>query len=186
MENNGFTIKALDLSTWDAFAGTNHLSGERPAVDCGDRSVCRAGRASARMSPIPIARKTSCCDDEVPDLVPEWCHGLSRRGSAGVADAAHAVAHDAKDAGVWVFGGGIDESVPPVLVGGDGTVTEGTYPQTKEIEGGYTVLELTPLAESDEIPASCGERPAVRNTWSGSTSANIGGPRRTARRRINN
>ena len=54
----------------------------------------------------------------------------------------HAVAQQAKDAGVWVFGGGIDESVPPVLVDGDGTVTEGTYPQTKQLEGGYTVLEL--------------------------------------------
>ena len=27
-------------------------------------------------------------------------------------------------------------------VDGDGTVTEGTYPQTKQLEGGYTVLEL--------------------------------------------
>ncbi len=39
-------------------------------------------------------------------------------------DASHAVVEEAKDAGVWVFGGGIDESVPPVLVDGDGTVTE--------------------------------------------------------------
>jgi len=63
-------------------------------------------------------------------------------GLQEVADAAHAVVQEAKDAGVWVFGGGIDESVPPVMVSGDGTVTEGTYPQTAEIEGGYTVLEL--------------------------------------------
>ncbi len=59
-----------------------------------------------------------------------------------VADSAHAVVQEAKDAGVWVFGGGIDENVPLVLVAGDGTVTEGSYPQTKEIEGGYNVLEL--------------------------------------------
>src|SRR5689334_21621266 len=59
-----------------------------------------------------------------------------------VADAAHAVVDEAKAAGVWVFGGGIDESVPPVMVDGDGTVTEGTYPQTAQIEGGYTVLEV--------------------------------------------
>ncbi|WP_159798138.1 YciI family protein [Puerhibacterium puerhi] len=59
-----------------------------------------------------------------------------------VADAAHAVVQEAKDAGVWVFGGGIDESVPPVLVDGDGAVTEGTYPPTAQLEGGYTVLEL--------------------------------------------
>ena len=48
-----------------------------------------------------------------------------------VSDAAHAVVQEAKDAGVWVFGGGIDESIPPVMVDGDGTVTEGTYTQTK-------------------------------------------------------
>ncbi|EME63564.1 hypothetical protein G352_13904 [Rhodococcus ruber BKS 20-38] len=59
-----------------------------------------------------------------------------------VSDAAHAVVGEAKEAGVWVFGGGIDESVPPVLVDGDGTVTEGTYPQTTQIGGGYAVLEL--------------------------------------------
>lgn len=47
-----------------------------------------------------------------------------------------------KDAGVWVFGGGIDDSLPPIMVAGDGTVTEGTYPQTAQIEGGYAVLEV--------------------------------------------
>lgn len=61
-----------------------------------------------------------------------------------VVDASHAVVQEAKDAGVWVFGGGIDENVPPVLVDGDGTVTEGTYPQTQQLEGGYSVLELAP------------------------------------------
>ena len=59
-----------------------------------------------------------------------------------VADAAHAVVQEAKDAGGWVFGGGIDESVPPVVVAADGTVTAGTYPQTSQLEGGYSVLEL--------------------------------------------
>ena len=59
-----------------------------------------------------------------------------------VADAARAVVREAKDAGVWVFGGGINEDVPPVRVAADGTVTAGTYPQTARIEGGYSVLEL--------------------------------------------
>ncbi|MDR6868494.1 hypothetical protein J2Y69_003113 [Microbacterium resistens] len=54
----------------------------------------------------------------------------------------HAVVQEAKDAGVWVFGGGIDESVPPVTVAADRTVTAGTYPQTRRIEGGYAVLNL--------------------------------------------
>ena len=65
-----------------------------------------------------------------------------------VADAAHAVVQEAKDAGVWVFGGGIDESVAPVRVDAAGTVREGTYPETAKIEGGYTVLELATREEA--------------------------------------
>ena len=59
-----------------------------------------------------------------------------------VADAAHAVIEEAKAAGVYVFGGGIDEAVDPVRVAGDGTVTEGTYPGHTVPNGGYTILEL--------------------------------------------
>ena len=70
-----------------------------------------------------------------------------------VSDAAHAVVQEAKDAGVWVFGGGIDASIPPVIVDGDGTVTEGTYTQTKQLEGGYTVLELPSRAAALEWAA---------------------------------
>jgi hypothetical protein len=59
-----------------------------------------------------------------------------------VADESRAVVREAKEAGVWVFGGGIDARLPPVMVAADGTVTEGTYPQTKQLEGGYAILEL--------------------------------------------
>lgn len=59
-----------------------------------------------------------------------------------VGDAARAVILEAQAAGVYVFGGGINEGVPPVLVTADGTVRPGTYPQTATLEGGYTVLEL--------------------------------------------
>ncbi len=54
----------------------------------------------------------------------------------------HAVAQQAKDAGVWVFGGGIDQSVPPVRVAGDGTDTEGADPENERLSGGFAVLEL--------------------------------------------
>ncbi|MTD17156.1 transcription initiation protein [Nakamurella sp. YIM 132087] len=65
-----------------------------------------------------------------------------------VVEDSHAVVREAKAAGVWVFGGGIDESVPPVRVAGDGTVTEGTYPQTARIEGGYAILEIPTREEA--------------------------------------
>jgi hypothetical protein len=59
-----------------------------------------------------------------------------------VGEAAHAVIREAKEAGVYVFAGGINEGVTPLMVAADGTVTNETYPQTKEFNGGFCVLEL--------------------------------------------
>jgi hypothetical protein len=61
---------------------------------------------------------------------------------AAVGEASHAVVHEAKDAGVYVFGGGINVDVAPLMVAADGTVTNETYPQTREFDGGFCVLEL--------------------------------------------
>lgn len=58
-----------------------------------------------------------------------------------VAAAALAVIEKAKAAGVYVFGGGINERVDPVLVSGDGAVSAETYPGS-HLKGGFTVLEL--------------------------------------------
>lgn len=55
---------------------------------------------------------------------------------------AHAVIEEAKVAGVYVFGGGIDEDVPPVLVSADGKVAAGGYAWAPQLNGGFTVLEL--------------------------------------------
>lgn len=53
-----------------------------------------------------------------------------------------AVIREAKAAGVYVFAGGIDEQVRPVLVSGDGSVADGGYPWAPTLDGGFTVLEL--------------------------------------------
>ncbi|HEX4630332.1 MAG TPA: hypothetical protein VH188_05155 [Chthoniobacterales bacterium] len=55
---------------------------------------------------------------------------------------AHAVIDEAKAVGAYVFGGGIDEAVPPVLVSADGTVADGGYAWAPPLNGGFTVLEL--------------------------------------------
>ncbi|MCH8617912.1 transcription initiation protein [Undibacterium sp. TS12] len=55
---------------------------------------------------------------------------------------AHAVIREAKAAGVYVFAGGIDETVAPVLVSANGAVIEGGYPWAPPLNGGFTVLEL--------------------------------------------
>ena len=64
-----------------------------------------------------------------------------------VSEDSHAVIREAKQAGVYVFGGGINSAVAPVMVAGDGKVTGETYRQTKELDGGFLVLEL-PSRES--------------------------------------
>lgn len=61
---------------------------------------------------------------------------------AEVGEAARTVIRQAKHAGVYVFGGGINEDVAPLMVASDGSVTTETYPQTKELNGGFCVLEL--------------------------------------------
>jgi hypothetical protein len=61
---------------------------------------------------------------------------------AAVGEASHAVIRDAKRAGVYVFGGGINEDVAPLMVAADGSITNETYPQTREFNGGFCVLEL--------------------------------------------
>jgi hypothetical protein len=61
---------------------------------------------------------------------------------AAVGEAARGVIREAKAAGVYVFGGGINDAAAPLMVAADGTVTTETYPRTKELDGGFCVLEL--------------------------------------------
>lgn len=60
---------------------------------------------------------------------------------SAVGDDARAVIVEAKAAGVYVFAGGIDEGVAPVLVSGDGSVSAEIYPGSV-LNGGFAVLEL--------------------------------------------
>ena len=89
---------------------------------------------------------------------PAMAH-VSEEELPAVAEDAHAVAREAMEAGVWVFGGGIAEDVDPVLVAGDGTVVDGTYPQTRELDGGFAVLDLPTREEALQwaarIAAAC-------------------------------
>jgi hypothetical protein len=66
-----------------------------------------------------------------------------------VAAAARAVIEEAKAAGVYVFGGGIEEQVAPVLISGDGAVSSEIYPGS-HLKGGFTVLELPMREEAVE------------------------------------
>lgn len=61
---------------------------------------------------------------------------------AAVGEAAREVIRQAQAAAVYVFGGGINEEVAPLMVASDGTVSNETYPATKEFNGGFWILQL--------------------------------------------
>ncbi|MFF1272000.1 YciI family protein [Streptomyces marokkonensis] len=75
-----------------------------------------------------------------------------------VAEASLEVVREARAAGVWVFGGGL-QSQQASVVSTDGTVTDGPYPETKAVLGGFSVIEVPSRAEALEwaarIAAAC-------------------------------
>jgi hypothetical protein len=75
-----------------------------------------------------------------------------------VAKAAHAVVQEARDTGVWVFGGGVDYDEVSV-VATDGTVTHGRYPENKERLGGFSIVDVSSreeaLAWAAKIAVAC-------------------------------
>ncbi|GAA0797050.1 YciI family protein [Spirilliplanes yamanashiensis] len=77
---------------------------------------------------------------------------------AAVGEAAHAVIQDAVDAGVFVFGGGLQRQQASI-VGTDGLVTDGPYPETKEVVGGFVVVDVASreeaLAWAAKIAGAC-------------------------------
>jgi hypothetical protein len=58
-----------------------------------------------------------------------------------VGEAAHAVVREAKAAGVWIFGGGVQRQ-QSTIVATDGTVTFGPARETKAVIGGFSIIEV--------------------------------------------
>ncbi|MFI2301928.1 YciI family protein [Actinacidiphila glaucinigra] len=75
-----------------------------------------------------------------------------------VAEASLKVVRKARDAGVWVFGGGL-QSQRASVVSTDGTVTDGPYPETKAVLGGFAVIDVASrenaLEWAAELAAAC-------------------------------
>jgi hypothetical protein len=75
-----------------------------------------------------------------------------------VGKASHAVVQEAVNAGVWVYGAGLERQRASV-VATDGTVTDGPYPETKEVVGGFSVVEVASreeaLAWAAKIAVAC-------------------------------
>jgi hypothetical protein len=72
-----------------------------------------------------------------------------------VAEAAHEVVQEAINAGVWIFGGGVEDQKASI-VAADGRVTDGSYP---EAIGGLCVVDVPSREEALEwaakIAAAC-------------------------------
>jgi hypothetical protein len=83
---------------------------------------------------------------------------LTEENLPAVTKAATDVVREAQDAGVWVFGAGL-ESQKASIVSTDGLVTDGPFPETKEIIGGFAVVDVPSRAEALEwaakIAAAC-------------------------------
>ncbi|MEU1395362.1 YciI family protein [Micromonospora zamorensis] len=75
-----------------------------------------------------------------------------------VGKASHAVVQEAVNAGVWVYGGGLERQ-QATIVATDGTVTDGPYPETREVIGGLVVVDVATreeaLAWAAKIAAAC-------------------------------
>ncbi|NEA32053.1 YciI family protein [Streptomyces sp. SID13031] len=59
-----------------------------------------------------------------------------------VARAAVAVRKEAAEAGVFVFSGGLDYDVEAFQVDAGGVVTDGPYPESKELIGGLMIVDV--------------------------------------------
>lgn len=79
-------------------------------------------------------------DDGAMDHIPD--EELSDVGKAS-----HAVVQEAVNAGVWVFGAGLERQRASV-VATDGMVTDGPYPETKEVIGGFSVVDVASREEA--------------------------------------
>ncbi len=75
-----------------------------------------------------------------------------------VGEAARKVVREAKDAGVWIFGGGLQRQQASI-VATDGTVADGPYPETKAVIGGFSIIEVPSREEAldwaAKIAAAC-------------------------------
>ncbi|RKN47658.1 YciI family protein [Micromonospora endolithica] len=74
--------------------------------------------------------------DHIPDA--DWTE---------VSRASHAVVREAAEAGVWVFGAGLQRQQASI-VGTDGVVTDGPYPETKAVIGGFSIVEVASREEA--------------------------------------
>lgn len=113
---------------------------------------CHAGVRSYRADNFKRTRKHRTMTKFLISF-PSIAMNVPAEEMAAVGEASRAVIRDAKAAGVYVFGGGINSEAASVMVAADGSCTRKTYPQTAQFDGGFCVLELPARADAVEWAA---------------------------------
>ncbi|MFT3720976.1 YciI family protein [Pseudorhodoferax sp.] len=90
-------------------------------------------------------------DDGAMDHIPD-------EDLPSVSEASRQVVGEAKAAGAWIFGGGMQRQ-RSTIVATDGTTTAGPVPETKAVIGGFSVIEVASreeaLAWTARLAAAC-------------------------------
>jgi hypothetical protein len=64
-----------------------------------------------------------------------------------VGETSRKVVREAKAAGVWIFGAGVQRQ-QSTIVATDGTITVGPVPETKAVVGGFSIIEVSSRVEA--------------------------------------
>jgi hypothetical protein len=72
---------------------------------------------------------------------------IAEQDLPSVGESARAVVREAKAAGVWIFGGGVQRQ-RSIIVATDGTVAEGPVPEKKAVIGGFSIIEVSSREEA--------------------------------------
>jgi hypothetical protein len=64
-----------------------------------------------------------------------------------VGEAARNVVREAKAAGAWIFGGGVQRQQSSIAAT-DGSITRGPVPETKAVIGGFSIIEVPSREEA--------------------------------------
>jgi hypothetical protein len=89
---------------------------------------------------IKVQRYLISFDDGSMDHIP-------KEDFPSVGEAAHKVLREAKAAGVWIFGCGVDRQ-QSTIVATDGTITAGPAQETKAVIGGFSIIEVASREEA--------------------------------------
>ncbi|MGZ6940603.1 MAG: YciI family protein [Oryzihumus sp.] len=106
-----------------------------------------------------------------------------------VGRAAHAVCQEAKDAGVFVFAGGLgydDGDVEHAVVATDGMVADGPYPESRELIGGVAIVDVptreAALEWAAKFAVACGVPKTSASSWTIRTRSRLRARKQAAER----